>query len=447
MSSPTTAPHDLMVPPSSHRSARRQPSPDLAKYRQAVASVVEELRELFLSRPFSDLIDEKGHQYVDLVMEGGGMLGIGLLGYTYALETAGFRFRHIGGASAGAINALLLAGLRPTDGQPVSENGLAVMANQDLYEFVDGKFPAKQLLNSIIHYEGRLRLVRVLWWLFWARSALRHQLGINPGTRFQKWLSDALADSDITLLTELQTRLQERGAAIRLRPNLRTAVSPDEYRTVKLGIITADITTQTKVEFPRMAPMYWREADQVNPACFVRASMSIPLFFRPYRVPGVSAIPGISDRWRTLTGYEGEIPTTAVFVDGGTMSNFPINLFHASNRVPLAPTFGARLNPEHRECQPVECLPGLLKGIFESSRHTLDYDFLARHPDYRQLVAYIDTRGFNWLDFSMPEARKIELFLRGAVAALAFVKTFDWQKYKLFREQLVVSSSEPASAP
>ena len=35
------------------------------------------------------------------------MLGIALVGYTYALEKVGIRFRHVGGTSAGAIPALV----------------------------------------------------------------------------------------------------------------------------------------------------------------------------------------------------------------------------------------------------------------------------------------------------------------------------------------------------
>ena len=37
---------------------------------------------------FSDIIDDQGNQYVDLVQEGGGVLGIALVGYTYILESA-----------------------------------------------------------------------------------------------------------------------------------------------------------------------------------------------------------------------------------------------------------------------------------------------------------------------------------------------------------------------
>ena len=42
-------------------------------------------------------------------MQGGDVLGIAIVGYTYALEEVGLRFLGLGGSSAGAINALLLA--------------------------------------------------------------------------------------------------------------------------------------------------------------------------------------------------------------------------------------------------------------------------------------------------------------------------------------------------
>src|SRR5215218_7453189 len=82
-------------------------------FTEEVFHIVDELKEHFTKRKkrVSDIVDDDGHQYVDFVMEGGGVLGIALVGFTYVLEQVGIRFMQIGGASAGAINALMLASL------------------------------------------------------------------------------------------------------------------------------------------------------------------------------------------------------------------------------------------------------------------------------------------------------------------------------------------------
>ena len=45
------------------------------------------------SLKISDVVDEEGHQYIDLVQEGGGVLGIALLGSSIFLKN---RFRILG---------------------------------------------------------------------------------------------------------------------------------------------------------------------------------------------------------------------------------------------------------------------------------------------------------------------------------------------------------------
>jgi len=76
-----------------------------------VQELLGRLRSTSEGKQFSDVIDDQGHQYVDLVMEGGGVLGVALVGYTFVLEEIGLRFLRVGGTSAGSINALLVAGL------------------------------------------------------------------------------------------------------------------------------------------------------------------------------------------------------------------------------------------------------------------------------------------------------------------------------------------------
>lgn len=71
-----------------------------------VTPLLQELRTKELHRrAYSDALDGEGHQYVDLVMEGGGVLGVALLGYIHVLEQAGLRFVSLGGASAGSITS------------------------------------------------------------------------------------------------------------------------------------------------------------------------------------------------------------------------------------------------------------------------------------------------------------------------------------------------------
>src|SRR6266705_5775254 len=62
------------------------------------------------------------HKPADLVLEGGGVKGIGLAGAVLALDEAGYRFRRVAGTSAGAVAAAIIAALNKT-GQPLSKLG------------------------------------------------------------------------------------------------------------------------------------------------------------------------------------------------------------------------------------------------------------------------------------------------------------------------------------
>src|SRR5437899_5608889 len=56
----------------------------------------------------------------DLVLEGGGVKGIGLAGAVLTLDQAGYRFHRVAGTSAGAIAAALIATLNKA-GKPLSK--------------------------------------------------------------------------------------------------------------------------------------------------------------------------------------------------------------------------------------------------------------------------------------------------------------------------------------
>ncbi|MGH7960199.1 MAG: patatin-like phospholipase family protein, partial [Candidatus Binatia bacterium] len=122
------------------------------------------------------------------------------------------------------------------------------------------------------------------------------------------------------------------------------------------------------------------------------------------------------------------------FMDGGIMSNFPINLFHRPYRVPSAPTFGAKIGIDRAGPAVITKPAQLLGAVFNAARHTLDYDFIAQNPDYQKLVTMIDTGPHNWLNFDMEDDDKADLFARGARAAATFLCSFDWLQYKEIRQ-------------
>ena len=74
-----------------------------------VLAILRDLRREINGKKFSDIIDLNNNQYVDLVQEGGGVLGIALVGYVYVLEKMGIRFLSLAGTSAGSINTMLMA--------------------------------------------------------------------------------------------------------------------------------------------------------------------------------------------------------------------------------------------------------------------------------------------------------------------------------------------------
>lgn len=398
------------------------------------------------NKVFSDVVDKEGNQYVDLVQEGGGVLGIALVGYTYILETAGIRFFHLAGTSAGAINTLVLAGLGRIQ-EEKSKKVLDILARQDLFEFVDGDPVLKNLVQKIIDGTPFKKLLaRMLFNLGKIKKAIFINLGLNPGKAFEKWLEDILANSDgkvktIGQLSELRERRHfPPGLAYRLTGDPITDASAQLY------IIAADLTTQTKVLFPKMGHLYWGDkTNEISPAKMVRASMSVPFFFVPFEIDN---IPGAgqpaSHEWIRDANYFGTIPQKVKFVDGGMISNFPINVFHTkSGRLPRKPTFGIKLSAYRRECANVDDLRGFIGSMVSTMRHDADNEFLIQNPDFRRLICFIDAdEEFNWLNFHMSDEKKKKLFLLGAKKALKFLHEFDWEEYKKIRQQTTVNEEK-----
>lgn len=407
---------------------------------------ITQLKNHIQQHAISDVVDDAGNQYVDLVMEGGGMLGIALVGYSWALEEMGIRFMGLAGTSAGSINALLLAGM-DEPAKAKSPQLLKELASMDFYEFVDGGKDARALIELALGPQRRFKALRIAWRAIRVKRQLCKTYGLNKGDAFTEWLADLLAKAGVRTLDELDRQLKTQPEGLRLRGGEAFGDSDDAPRG-KLTIVAADITTETRVEFPGMAGLYWGNPAQESPAKMARASMAIPLFFEPLRISGIPNDDQAKQRWKDAAGYAvgvdptAIIPETAMFVDGGIMSNFPIDAFHSHGRVPRMPTFGVKLEYDQRYKPPVK-LPVFAEGrvkqlfpwigaIFNSSRHTLDYEFVKKNPDFKHLVQYIPCTyeeagkvlSYNWIDFNMPDEHKKGLFRQGALKAIEFIEGF-----------------------
>lgn len=404
---------------------------------------------------YSDTLDEQGNQYVDLVMEGGGVLGIALLGYVYILEQAGLRFVSIGGTSAGAISALALAAAGAPQ-EKRSDTLVEIVSGMPMNRFLDGKHDGdNQAADFIYTMIKRPSLLKGAWKGLRVIDNFKKMLGLNRGDFFENWLArDVLAPLHIRSTADLRKRMAQTPLGWHLRPGSPHAASqldgasclpPLDPAKNYLCLIAADISTETKVSFPRMAPLYWSDPDAVNPAVYARCSMSIPFVFKPYAVGPIPTSGDYMAGWRECAGISPDDitpgtfpPSQCLFVDGGTLSNFPIDAFHNYAKIPSRPTFGAKLQWDERSHE-IDGAFKLLAQIFNSARHCLDYDFIVRNPDFKQLVAIIDTADHDWLNFDTPDADRKDLFARGANAAYTFLKAFDWDRYKQTRAELLIA--------
>ena len=406
---------------------------------------------------FSDIEDEIGNQYVDLVQEGGGVLGIALLGYTYVLEEFGIRFLSMGGTSAGAINTMLLAAA----GKPHEKRTIKILdllAKKDLYEFVDTTDTCfKNLIELLLNETdgGLKRIYRKIkiWYnlilAFFKRAKVIKNKGINPGIAFESWIEKQLQDKfEIKTITDLLTKMQpDLDVMLFRRKENGNLVELKEALASKVAVIATDLTTQSKVELPKMAELYWECPDDISPAKFVRASMSIPIFFQAYKVKNLpeSNLDKTEDykkslmaKWEELAMYKGAIPKEVYFVDGGVVSNFPFDKFHDKNKIPRFPTWGIKLGIDREKSFDTSKILNLVGQTFNAARHMNDLNFIIDNQDeYKHLVKEIDTEGFNWLDFNMPFEKKKALLIKGAKAAADFIEDFHWSTYKELRSDLI----------
>ncbi|MGD3111858.1 patatin-like phospholipase family protein [Streptomyces sp. YGL11-2] len=309
---------------------------------------------------------------VDLVLEGGGVKGIGLLGAVLELADAGYSFPRVAGTSAGAIVAALVAAYQRSE--------------RDLHEL-------QEVMDTVDYarFAGGPPLERLTGPLGQGVEALLHG-GAHSSDYLVKWLGDELDKVNVTTFADLAISCEDDPCS-----------SLADYQRYSLVVHASDVSRRVLVRLPWDYPEYGLEPDRQEVVQAVRASMSIPFYFRPVQIS--------TDRG------------TATWVDGGLLSDFPITVFDRTDgREPRWPTWGVKLSgrPESKPDRPVKTVLGMAIGCLETVRGDWNRYRLQDEGVGRRTI-YVDTTGISATDFGLSPDTRQRLFANGQAAARLFL--------------------------
>jgi NTE family protein len=321
----------------------------------------------------------------DLVLSGGGVKGVGLVGAVVGLLGAGYLPQRISGTSAGSIVGAIVAAAAQSgtmSGARVKELALQL----DYQKFLDpGPVERVPLVGPSL--------------------ALLRGSGIYRGDYARNWVRSQLADLGVSTFGDLAIDDDE------LPPEQR-------YRLV---VTVADVTTGQLIRLPwDYRRVYGLDPDEQSVADAVRASMSIPFFFRPVSL-------------RSAAGL------TSTLVDGGVLSNFPIDsLDRTDGKAPRWPSFGITLLPNlpHGNDKVIPALaalrllgaPHLLEDVITTMLVGRDQAYL-NQPWVRARTIRVDSTEVGFLDFDITAAEVEAQYLEGHAAAERFLADWDWAAY------------------
>lgn len=314
----------------------------------------------------------------DLVLEGGGVKGAGLAGAVGVLGEK-YAFGRVAGTSAGAIVASFIAA-------GLTDELERIMVETNFADFLDE--------GGLLGRLGKLGE---------GLEVLMHD-GIYRGERLHDWIEKTLAKAPRPVRTWGDLHVPGTGPS-----------TPIEQR-YRLVVVVSDISRGRMLRLPWDYPtLLGKDPDEQPVADAVRASASIPFFFRPWHLP---VDPSIADGHDKL-----------VLTDGGMLSNFPVELFDDND----CPTFGVKLSahltlPEqgwHDTEGPLSLGKALISTMMSA------HDQL--HVDRASVCArtvFVDTTGVNSTNFRLSGAEKQHLFANGAAAATEFLATWDYDAWK-----------------
>lgn len=285
--------------------------------------------------------------YQNIVFKGGGVLGIAYAGALQIIEQNGIlqNLQRAAGTSAGAITAALVA-LR------YSASDIKAIVNATNFKsFEDG-------LNPL-------------------RVATKY--GLYEGDAFLAWM---------------QQRITNKGLAA-------TATFADFKNAgmMDLHVFSTDLNMGTVREFS------FETSPNVVVAEAVRASMSIPLFFKAWQ-------------------FSNNNPDNHIYVDGGMVLNFPIRTFDTGT-TPNPQTLGlflTDLTPQPPNTLGYDHLEQYVRITFDTILNAQNINFFNDPADIARTMQ-IDNLGMSATNFGLTEEQQTALFNSGVTAATKFLAT------------------------
>jgi NTE family protein len=316
----------------------------------------------------------------DLVLEGGGVKGIGLAGAIVRLDAEGYRFKRVAGSSAGAIAACVVTALQATN-TPISQLQSILQTIQ--FE----QFMRKSHLRKVLGAVGD------------AEHLLLH-MGMFDGDYLIEWLSGVLSELKApTHFGEIKTKDLEADC---------TRVD-NQYPLV---VTTSDITRAKSVRLPWDYKQYGLEPDNQRLVDAVRASMSIPFFFEPvrFRAPAVAGPPAFA-------------AGNVTWVDGGMLDNFPVDVFDRYDSGERRwETIGVKLSAQSVTPEKPANTDGAINEAIACLHTALDNaDRFYVTDDRASRTIFVDNHGIKSTDFGLTAADQQTLFDSGTKAAQKWI--------------------------
>lgn len=361
----------------------------------------------------------------DLVFEGGGAKGMVFVGALRAFEAQGHTFGRLLGTSAGAITATLLAA-----GYTAQDLSAALAETRAGYSvfasFMSTPAAFEKTTNSLSATREFLRRIDLPVIPDWFEEKLDDVLatGIDllPGLRhifaFIERGGWYAADN---FLAWLQQKLDTEPSTGNPRDfSGQTLAEFYQATGVYLSLVAADTTAN------RILVLNHRTAPGVPVVWAVRMSMSIPLVWEEVI-------------WRAEWGlYRSQALTGHTIVDGGLLSNFPLELF-VSDSAPVVKLMGPKTNDHVLGLliDETQCVRGADTagnadatapddGFLTIKRLTnlLNTMMCARDKmvldEFEKLVVRLPAKGYGTTEFDMCDARRECLIQAGQQAMAAY---------------------------